>query len=94
MGQFCRFLNESLLKEIHLQGRLFTWSNECSHPTLERIDRAFISSEWELMLPGHYLHPLASLCSHHAPLLLQTDASFVSKKRFHFNSFCRSVKGS
>jgi hypothetical protein len=45
MGQFRRFLNEALLKEIHLQGHLFTWSNERSHPTLERIDRAFMSSD-------------------------------------------------
>jgi hypothetical protein len=35
MGQFRCFLNDLLLKEIHLQGRLFTWSNKLSHPTLE-----------------------------------------------------------
>jgi hypothetical protein len=76
MGQFHRFLNEALLKEIHLQGRLFTWSNECSHPTLERIDRAFMSNDWEGSIPANDMHPLASLCSYHAPLLLQLDASF------------------
>jgi hypothetical protein len=93
MGQFRRFLNESLLKEIHHQGRLFMWSNEHSHPTLGRIDRVFISSEWELMFPGHYLHPLASLFSIHAPLLLQTNASFMSKKHFHFKSFWPKCEG-
>jgi hypothetical protein len=34
MGQFRNFLNVATLKEIHLQGRLFTWSNECVDPTL------------------------------------------------------------
>jgi hypothetical protein len=28
MGQFRRFINEAALKEIHLNGRLFMWSNE------------------------------------------------------------------
>jgi hypothetical protein len=43
MGCFYHFLNDVSLKEIHLQGRLFTWSNERLHPTLEMIDRAFVS---------------------------------------------------
>jgi hypothetical protein len=42
MGQFCSFLNTAALKEVHLNDRLFTWSNERRHPTLERIDRAFV----------------------------------------------------
>jgi hypothetical protein len=87
MGQFRRFLNEAFLKEIHLQGRMFTWSNECSHPTLERIDQAFISTDWECMFPTNDMYPLASLCSDHVPLLLQMDASFHRKKRFQFKSF-------
>lgn len=44
MGQFCRFISEAELKEIHLNCRLFTWSNEHSHPTLERIDRVFVTA--------------------------------------------------
>jgi hypothetical protein len=35
MGQFHHFINEATLKELHLNGHLFTWSNERSHPTLE-----------------------------------------------------------
>jgi hypothetical protein len=35
MGRFRRFLNDLELDELHLHGRLFTWSNEMSHPTLE-----------------------------------------------------------
>jgi exonuclease III len=45
MGQFRRILNEAALKEIHLQGQLFMWSNEQAHPTLERIDRTFLLNE-------------------------------------------------
>jgi hypothetical protein len=52
VGQFQRFINEAGLKEIHLLGGLFTWSNEWAHPTLERIDRAFISWEWDELYPA------------------------------------------
>jgi endonuclease/exonuclease/phosphatase family metal-dependent hydrolase len=42
MGQFRRFLEEAAMKEIHLQGRLFTWSNERAHPTLMKIDSVYL----------------------------------------------------
>lgn len=86
MGQFRRFLNEAELDEIHLTGRLYTWSNERSHPTLEKIDRFFVSADWRLLFPDCDFQSLASLCSDHAPLLLRTDATFSFKKRFHFKS--------
>jgi hypothetical protein len=87
MEQFHWFLNDSTLKEIHLQGRLFTLSNEQLHLTLERIDRAFISLEWDDLFPCCELHSLSSLCSNHSPLLLKTDNSFINRKRFYFRSF-------
>jgi hypothetical protein len=40
MGAFRSFLDERELIELHLQGRLYTWSNEQAHPTLSRIDWA------------------------------------------------------
>jgi endonuclease/exonuclease/phosphatase family metal-dependent hydrolase len=84
MGQLRRFLEDATLKEIHLQVRLFTWSNERTHPTLEKIDRVFISNEWEDLFPCNDLHALSSMCSDHAPLLLRTDNSFMTRRRFHF----------
>jgi hypothetical protein len=55
MGQFRRFINDASLKEIHLNYRLFTWSNKRAHPTLERIDRAFVSQEWDELYPSNDL---------------------------------------
>jgi hypothetical protein len=57
MGQFRRFLNDVVHKEIHLQGRLFTWSNERAHPMFEHIDCAFTSNEWEELFPNCDFHP-------------------------------------
>jgi endonuclease/exonuclease/phosphatase family metal-dependent hydrolase len=70
MGQFRSFLNRASLKEIHLGGRLFTWSNERTHPTLKQIDRAFISQEWDELYPHHDHQAFSTICSDHAPLLL------------------------
>jgi hypothetical protein len=39
MGKFHRLLQDLELYELHLHGRLYTWSNEQLHPTLEHIDR-------------------------------------------------------
>ena len=58
------------LQELHLSGRLYTWSNGRDSPTLERIDRAFASVEWLQLYPFHHLRSLASDCSDHSPLLL------------------------
>jgi hypothetical protein len=87
MGQFRRCLNDAALMEIHLQGQLYTWSN------VERIGRAFITSDWEAMFPSHDMQALASNCSDHAPLLLRTDNVFCAKKRFHFRCFWPKFPG-
>jgi hypothetical protein len=87
MGRFRRFLNEALLKELHLHGHLFTWSNERLHPTLESALIVFVTFEWEDFFPNNDLQALSSLCSDHAPLLLCIGNAFKAKKRFHFRSF-------
>jgi hypothetical protein len=93
MGQFQRFLNDSILKELHLNGRSFTWSNKRSHPMLERINRAFMSLDWEDIYPPCDLQALATSCSDHAPLLLRTDANDQFKGRFVFRSFWTRCEG-
>ena len=73
MRRFGRFLGAVVVEELHLNGRLFTWSNERLHPTLERIDRAFASVDWLQLYPNHHMRALSSDCSDHAPLLLRMD---------------------
>jgi hypothetical protein len=68
MRQFRGFLNDVVLMVIHLNGMLYTWSNEHAHQTLECIDWAFISNGWECIFPRCDLHALPSHCSEYAPL--------------------------
>jgi hypothetical protein len=74
------------LLELHLHGRLYTWSNEQAHRTLERIDKAFACADWCERFPFHRLHALSLACSNNAPLLLHTDMAHVLHKRFMFES--------
>jgi hypothetical protein len=93
MGRFRCFLYDLELDELHLHGRLFTWSNERLHPTLERIDRMFVSSCWNATFPRAVLQALSSRCSDHAPLLLLLDDGFHPKRRFRFQAFWPQFEG-
>lgn len=75
MGHFRRFLQDMEMEELHLHGRLYTWSNEREHPTLEPIDRAFATSDWLLHFSSHRFHCLSINCSNHAPLIIQTNTN-------------------
>ena len=66
--------------------------NERDNPTLERLDRVFVSEDWTFTFPNHELSVLASECSDHAPLL-KTDCSLPRCLRFHFENFWPKCDG-
>jgi exonuclease III len=87
MNSFKAALDVMRLKEIKLNGRRFTWSNEQTNPTLTRIDRLFCTPEWDLLFPACFLHSLPSLMSDHTPLLLQGDLDHRPNPAFRFENF-------
>jgi endonuclease/exonuclease/phosphatase family metal-dependent hydrolase len=87
MSRFKAFVNHALLEEIVLTGRSYTWSNGADRPTLERLDRVFVTADWINRFPNHLLKPLSSDCSDHCPLLLHFDALGRNKRRFRFEAF-------
>lgn len=93
MRRFGRFLGAVAMEELHLNGRLFTWMNERVHPTLERVDRAFASTDWLELYPNHHLRALSTDCSDHAPLLLRTDVVPWARKQFRFEMFWAKLPG-
>jgi hypothetical protein len=84
MRRFRAFLDAAELKELHLVGRRFTWSSERDNPTLERLDRVFVSTDWLIAHPDHVLRALSTDCSDHCPLLLVVSAVPWAKKWFRF----------
>jgi hypothetical protein len=84
MRRFRAFLDATELEELHLVGRRFTWSSERDNPTLERLDRVFVSTDWLIAHPDHVLQASSTDCSDRCPLLLVVSAVPWPKKRFFF----------
>ena len=59
LGRFRAKLNRLELKEMYLNGRRYTWSNERQNATLEKIDHVFVSNEWDEAYPTCFLSALA-----------------------------------
>jgi hypothetical protein len=85
MGRFQRSLSDLELKELYLNGRRFTWSNERQHPTLERLDRVFSTIDWEEQFPGALLTATSSGPSDHCPLILSLAPVFFEGVDFSSN---------
>jgi endonuclease/exonuclease/phosphatase family metal-dependent hydrolase len=73
-GLFRNVLNDCLLKEIPLQNRKFTWSNEREAPTLVQLDRVFSSTDWDVLFDNQTLNVMSSSLSDHCPLLLSNTS--------------------
>lgn len=90
MGEFRKLINDLELKELRLRGRKFTWSNDT---TQTRIDRAFCTVEWDLMLPNCSLQAASSSVSDHCPLLLVGNSDVKKYRGLRFESFWPRIQG-
>lgn len=90
MGAFRDMVQDMELKELNLKGRKFTWGSDS---TQTRIDRAFCTIEWDLMLPGCVLQAQLSLVSDHCPLLIVGRDTVPLFRGFRFESFWPRMEG-
>jgi hypothetical protein len=60
------------LIELDLTDRLYTWSNNRSNPTFEKLDRFLVNPEWDLLYHNAMVRGLDRSLSDHVPLILQT----------------------
>jgi exonuclease III len=93
MRRFRRVIDDLQLADIHLHGRLYTWSSERRRPTLERLDRMLATCAWLDLFPNHYLACMSSDCSDHAPLSLRLDVVPWAKPQFCFEAFWTTLDG-
>jgi hypothetical protein len=70
--------------EFDLKNRLYTWSNNRSDPTFEKLDRFLASPDWDLAYNNISVHGLNKSFSDHAPLCLQTDSIPIARKDFRY----------
>ena len=74
--------------EVSLSNIRYTWTNKQECPILARIDRIFVSTDWELAFPLVRVKGLDRYPSDHNPLLIDTrDNVFFGKKLFRFEKW-------
>jgi hypothetical protein len=93
MRSFREALDVCDLREIHLQNRKFTWSNERQNLTLAKLDRVFCNQEWDINFSGHVLHTLSTSLSYHCPLLLSNQTGPRRPNSFKFENFWTKLPG-
>jgi hypothetical protein len=72
------------LVEFELKNRLYTWSNNHSDPTFEKLDRFLASPDWDLAYNNVSVLGLNRSFSDHAPLCLQTGTIPSARKDFRY----------
>ena len=75
VDMFNSIINSFNLFEIHIEGGMYTWSNNQDHPTLEKLDRVLVSDDWELLFPSVTIRKLVRELSDHNALILESDCN-------------------
>jgi exonuclease III len=69
------------LRDLHISSGVYTWSNNQTHPTMEKLDRILISKDWETLFPTVYVYKLPRKLSDHNPLILASEQGSNKKTR-------------
>jgi exonuclease III len=93
MRIFKETLNACELKEVALQNRQYTWSNEQDNPTLVKLDPFFCNASWDTTFKRHLLHALSTLLSDHCPLMLTGQGEAPRSRTFRFENFWIQLPG-
>ena len=74
------------LRDLHLQGGLFTWSGGFNNRLKSRIDPFFIFEDWEVHFQGAVQAVLARPVSDHSPILLDGGGMRREPTPFRFEN--------
>nr|CAD1840453.1 unnamed protein product [Ananas comosus var. bracteatus] len=83
MTMFTDLLNSMELIDIPLGNQSFTWSNMQQCPTMAKLDRFLVSTEWDQSFPLTKAIALPRITYDHAPIVLST-ADKRSRRLFRF----------
>lgn len=84
MQAFLDWINSKALVDLPLGGANFTWSNHQSPPSLFRLDRFLVSSEWLQLFPGVSQLALSKPTYDHCPLILDSNCEGWGSSPFRF----------
>lgn len=56
MREFMEFVDSKGLRNLPIGGLRYTWSNMQERPKLNKLDRFFLSADWDMvnLFPGHH----------------------------------------
>ncbi|OAY84113.1 hypothetical protein ACMD2_08310, partial [Ananas comosus] len=60
------------LLDLPMKNQAFMWLNMQNHPTLAKLDRFLISTEWDQQFPMSNVEAVPRITSDHCPILLST----------------------
>jgi exonuclease III len=87
-GTFNVVIQVNDLRELDILGGYFTWSNNHSDSTLERLDKILMSREWEMLFPSVHGHKEPRNLSNHNPLIISIQLINSGKRRdFRFELY-------
>jgi hypothetical protein len=93
MHDFSDFISSCCLRDIPLEGGLFTWSNNRVNVAMSRIDRFLYSDNWEDLFPTIIQKRLPRLLSDHFPIILECGDFSRGKRPFHFENMWLKADG-
>ncbi len=83
MSLFNDLVNELELLDLPLSNQRFTWSNLQSHPSLAKLDRFLVSTEWDQTFPLSKVKVLPRITPDHSPIVLSSK-DFTPRHLFRF----------
>jgi hypothetical protein len=84
MNLFNNFIGQFQLRKIFCSGTRFTWSNKQQHPTLIKLDRILVSTNWEMFYPTCFAWAKSRIGFDHCPLFLNTGEQGAARPRYFF----------
>jgi endonuclease/exonuclease/phosphatase family metal-dependent hydrolase len=85
-NRFNDLINSLGLIEIPLVDRAYTWSNRRDVPTLVRLDRCFVNTDWDAVFPNTTLRSLTRFASDHVPILVSASTHVPRSACFRFEN--------
>ncbi|RVW86319.1 Transposon TX1 uncharacterized 149 kDa protein [Vitis vinifera] len=93
MRRFSEVVEELELRDLPLQGGVFTWCGGLNNRSKSRIDRFFISEDWETHFQGAIQTVLAKPISDHTPILLDGGGMRRGPTPFRFENMWLKSEG-